>query len=199
MKFRPGPVMLFLLTLAALGIGLWFYEPQLSVTPIELWLFVPDCPLYAALASLIVLWHFPKNDTWRFVIGSATVLYGMWTVFVLVLNPQYYFVNDQTTMSIVLILGHLGMVVLGLMALPDVPTYLDLGVAMGWLLANTLMDYRIGKLSTHPWIPTNYLPVVEVFTWTGAVLVPVALYYLASRLSLQKKWIELHRMLCWIC
>ncbi|MDE1798714.1 MAG: DUF1405 domain-containing protein, partial [Candidatus Micrarchaeota archaeon] len=81
------PLIFFLLILLALAIGGWFYLVQLSATPFELWLFVPDCPLYAFLGALLVLWHVPRSQAWSFVVGSGLALDGSWTIFVLFLYP----------------------------------------------------------------------------------------------------------------
>lgn len=199
MAFKWGPLFLFVLALGAMGIGALFYAIQLSKTPPLLMLFVPDCPLYAALAAILILWHFPRNEIYRFVIACATAMYGAWTIFVILLYSNYYFIPDQAWLSYILLAGHLGMVLLGLLVLPKKPAMMTVGVAAGWLLLNTFVDYRLGNLSTHPWMPIEHLGVVEMFTWISAIAWPLLLFYLADWIREQKVLRTLHRSLCWIC
>ncbi len=196
-KVLPG--VLFLLTLLALAIGTWFYLPQLSAMPMELWLFVPDCPLYALLGAALVLWHFPRSRIWAFVVGSGLALYGSWTIFVLLLHPSVYFAPDQYWLSAILVAGHLGMIIEGLIVLPKTSTKTMLVIALAWFGLNTYMDYHLGPLSTHPWIPAQNLGTVENFTWAAGIFWPALFFFLGGRISMHPWVRKLHRALCWIC
>ncbi len=210
---RPGfgPIILVILTLATLGFGGYFYYGQLASTPFYLWLFVPDCPLYAALASVILLSGWPKGGQgllgalaapFRFTIASACALYGSWTIFVFIVYWTAYLAPTQLPITLILIFGHLGMILQAMLVLPKKK---EIGAAAGWLLAlvlawlwlglNTLIDYGFGPLSTHPWLTDPLNPSIAVFTWTGSLIVPLALLML-GRLSGENN--ELERLRGWL-
>lgn len=182
-RIKPLPALLGVLTFLSLVIGGWFYWDQLGRTSPFLAVFVPDCPLYVLLGSFILLFDRPRLSAWRFMVASALALYGSWTVFVLLSAPEYYFAPESAALSAVLVIGHLGMVLQGLLVLPKKAAPIALFMALAWLGLNTFMDYRAGPLSTHPPVPSGHLAQIELFTWAGTLLWPLALYLLAEPLS----------------
>ncbi len=188
MKLNMAQTSLLLLILAAAIIGGWFYFNQLAATPPWLWFFVPDCPLYALLGAPILLFGFPKNAALRFVISCGLAIFGSWTVFVLMLHGGVYFAPASLPMSAILLLGHFGMMVEGVLCLPK-KSELKFGtllIAIGWFLLNLNLDYFNGALSTYPWIPKGQLDVVMLFTAFMGVTWPIALFAVAGIVEKEK-------------
>ena len=101
--------------------------------------------------------------------------------------------------TLALIIGHLGMVLQALLLLPKRKElgYAALGLAMAWLLLNTFADYRMGSLSTHPWIGGEIKPVVEQFTWVESVLWPLLLFALADLAAKNMVLEKIRKMVRW--
>lgn len=188
MKLNIAQAALLLLTMAAAGIGAWFYFEQLSITPIWLWLFVPDCPLYALLAAPILLLGFPKNALLRFAIASGLAIFGSWTMFVLALHADTYFNAANLPLSLVLVAGHFGMVAEGVLCLPkkEELRYGALLITIGWFLLNVQFDYLNGAQSTHPWIPAGQIGIVMLYTVFSSITWPVSLYAAAGLAEKEK-------------
>ena len=80
--------------------------------------------------------------------------------------------------SVVMIIGHIWMVGSSLLVLPKKTNVLMVLFASLWLLFNTFVDYRIGSISTHPWIPVEKLASVELYSWAMCTVWPIALMLL---------------------
>ena len=188
MKLNKYSAALLILTFLAQVIGLWFYQSQLSATPAWLWNFVPDCPLYALLAVPIIVFGFPKSPITRFLIASGLAIYGSWTIFVLLLYSDYYFAASQAAISIVLILGHAGMILEAFLVMPKLgrEKITALLAAFLWFLLNLKLDYFIGDASTHPWIPAAKLDTVILFTAAASILWPLALAFFSGKIAENK-------------
>ncbi|VVB56589.1 Uncharacterised protein [uncultured archaeon] len=210
---KLGPTILLLFMVGTLLFGAYFYFEQLAATPFYLWLFVPDCPLYAALAGFILLegWEnktgkkagalarMAHSPLLRFVIASACALYGSWTIFIFGAYSEFYLGAAQAPVTIALIIGHLGMVLLALLILPKKNEigWTGLAAALLWLALNTFMDYQLGPLSTHPWLGGPLKIVVEPFTWMAGAAWPLLLYALADASAENKVLVRLRKWVCW--
>ncbi|MCL6088898.1 MAG: DUF1405 domain-containing protein [Candidatus Marsarchaeota archaeon] len=191
MERSRGPQLLILLMLATVFFGAYYYYDQLAHTPPYLWLFVPDCPLYAAAAGVILLFGWPKNNVIRFVIACACALYGSWTIFVFFTYAWFYFGAGQVLITLALIFGHLGMVLQALLLLPKRKElgFAALALAWLWLGLNTFLDYGVGALSTHPWITDPLNPSIGQYTWAGSIVWPLVLLMLSGWAG-ENKWLE---------
>ncbi len=137
---------------AAYGI-LGFYLQQLLSTNVLLWVFVPDCPLYAlTFAIAIMLIKEGKRYDWFYFIALVGALkYGFWTVFVLARYSEFYFAPEVSLVYFTLFIAHIGLfleafTLLGKIKMRD----WFLPLALGWFLLNDFADYFLG---THPPLP----------------------------------------------
>lgn len=162
-----------LLNVASVFTGLWYYWDQLSATPWHLLIFVPDCPLYVLLAIPILLKRV-KNGAYSFLVSIGMVKYGLWTVFVLLYHSKFYFLPEFLPVTLVFIIGHLGMALEGACLLPkNKVAFAALLVAFGWFLLNDFADYFLG---TVPSIPPEGMGLVALLTIASSMLLPLALF-----------------------
>ena len=146
--------------------GYHYYSKQLSQTPAYLWPFVPDCPFYTSLFSLVLigLLFGVRSDLFNFIVCIGLIKYGLWTIFVLSLFGDFFFnpTNPIFLQSAVLWVLHLGQAAEGF-TLPfksTKPWFIP--VALSWFLLNDYLDY-FGP-AVHPLLPPRDLTVVLIFT-----------------------------------
>jgi len=138
--------------------GFYWYKEQLAATPWPVWVFVPDCPLHAALFAVYAVWLRRGRDfissgravlSWIAVLGA--IKYGVWTV---VIVGQYLLAPGTAPdfESVMLFISHAGMAAEGLAYLPALPRR-GLGSipALLWLMANDASDYFL--FGTLPRLP----------------------------------------------
>jgi uncharacterized membrane protein YpjA len=153
---------------AAYGFVLYYGEQLLSTNPL-LWLFVPDCPLYALLFALAFLARGnPRPRIVERVTGRSldvsfvwflgflgAMKYGFWTVFVLSAYSGFYFTPASGFMYSVLFVAHLFLLFETILLVGRIRVrkwFLPAGIV--WFLANDLSDYLLG---THPPLPGDAL------------------------------------------
>ncbi|MEW6328793.1 MAG: DUF1405 domain-containing protein [Candidatus Micrarchaeota archaeon] len=154
---------------AAYGI-LGFYLQQLLSTNVLLWIFVPDCPLYAlTFAIAIILIKEGKRYDWFYFIALVGALkYGFWTVFVLLRYPEFYFAPEISLIYYTLLFAHVGMFLEAFTLLGKIKMRnWFLPLALGWFLLNDFADYFLGA---HPPLPVYGLG----FMWRASVVMSVA-------------------------
>ncbi|VVC00455.1 Uncharacterised protein [uncultured archaeon] len=161
------------MNIAAIFAGAWYYWVQLKETPLPLAVFVPDCPLYVLLALPILLKRI-KNGVYSYLVSCGMVLYGAWTVFVLLFYWSYYSQPAFLPVTLVFILGHIGMVWEGLALLPKkrVP-FAALAFALAWFLLNDVSDYVWGTI---PPIPPVNIDVVAALTVAASIAIPLLFF-----------------------
>jgi len=170
---------LILLNIAAVFTGAWYYWDQLSVTPLHLLIFVPDCPLYVLLALPILL-KLIKNNAYAFIVSIGMVKYGLWTVFVLLFHWNAYSVPSVLPVTIVFLLGHIGMALEGAVLLPKKRVSAAvLLLALAWFLFNDYADYVIG---TVPPIPIDGMQLVAALTVAASIIIPLAFYFYSEKI-----------------
>ena len=168
-----------LLNCLGVFIGASVYADQLAAHPAYLLIFVPDCPLYVFLALLIIL-GIVKNDIFSFIVSVGMVKYGLWTVFILLFHSGYYFSPDMFNLSVIFVIGHIGMALEGLAIMPKKKiTLLMLALALGWFLLNDYADYWLGAV---PLIPQGGMAIVRDLTIASSIAIPLALFALADRI-----------------
>lgn len=145
-------------------LGFYWYQNQLPATPASLWLFVPDCPLYAVLMALALgLAVSGRRQEWfETVVFLSLVKYGAWTVTVLAL---YWADGGRVTLEgILLFIGHAGMFAEGIVYSRQLAFRAkELAFTVGWFFLNDYVDYFH---QTAPWLPNPaHLTFVRPFTF----------------------------------
>lgn len=155
--------------------GFFWYKEQLSVTPLQFWIFTPDCPGAAFLFLIwIALIRFDiPDETFRVVAMTALIKYGIWTVSVIGLfwidHGFLYWENA------LLFVSHIGMLVLGVvfssrMKISRRAFY----ITSVWLILNDFADYYF---KVHPWLPDDgRLTEIRLGTLVLTALIIVWMY-----------------------
>lgn len=160
--------------LGALYGFIFYYGEQLSKTPLHLLVFVPDCPLYAALFALamVLLWMKKKFGLFYFITSVGMMKYGIWTMSILLAFNNYFFAPATAMLFAILFVAHLCAVLesLALVGKVKIQKYF-IFIGLAWFLLNDVVDYVVG---THPILPTpNYTPVflLSIFLSISSVIV----------------------------
>lgn len=160
-KTAPGWALLIAaVNLVGIGYGFYYYLDQFAVTPVWLWIFVPDSPLAVLWAELALLaWWAGRRvgalDALAFV-GNVQV--GLWTVYVLLAYADS-FGTYRLNLNTILLAGHAGMAVLALIYLDGLRGLrrrsprawgVALAVAGGYYAVNDALDYFGPGSRLHP-------------------------------------------------
>jgi len=141
---------------AAYGFFSFYSQQFLSFSPL-LWIFIPDCPLYAlffAIIALMLLFH-KRNNLFFFVSFVGALKYGFWTLFVLLYFNSFYFSPSSSLMYSVLFIAHMGLMLECILLLGRTQVKFSfLLVSLFWFLLNDFADYF---LAAHPVLPPNSL------------------------------------------
>jgi len=157
--------------------GYWYYVPQLLLTPVHLWPFVPDCPLFVSL-FVVVLVLCELDVRVKMLDGFVLfglVKYGAWTLFVMLLYFDVYFSTLSST-KLFLFAGHVGMILCALTLVRGLREGLarwHLLVLMLCFLVLDVMDYVVG---THPLIPPRHMELVALFSVCTTLAIGAVLY-----------------------
>lgn len=161
--------------------GFYYYQGQFEITPFYLWFFVPDSPFFTFSYVLILLFYSFRMrsntfDAFAFI-GLNKV--GLWTIFVLFWNYEYYFSPAMRDERIVILLLHIGMMAVAATLLKEMnklklESYL---VILGFFVVSDLMDYVVA--GTHPIIPAGGV-VAAMWASAGLTVITCAVtfYYL---------------------
>ena len=172
--YRPMALFIILCNLIGSVWGfIFWYGQTLLQTPWYMWVFVPDCPLYALLfvvpLALILL---GRSRPWiNALVAVGLIKYGIWTVFYWVV--YWSRTADFNFMSIAMTVTHTGMILEGLFLLSflrmDWPTVLGVG---GWFLLNDWVDYGLGYHPSIPWqVPLSWMQWHTVAVTTVFIIV----------------------------
>jgi len=179
MEFRSLFWLAILLNALGILIGATVYADQFALHPMYLAIFVPDCPLYVFLA-LLIIFGIIKNDIFSFIVSIGMVKYGLWTIFVLFFHSSFYFSPDLFNMSVIFVIGHIGMALEGLALLPKKRLALPaLALAIIWFLLNDFSDYFLG---TVPLIPPGGLETLRDITIASSIILPLLLFAFAAKI-----------------
>jgi uncharacterized membrane protein YpjA len=139
---------LFAINVIAGIIGaIYWYGADLLQTPWWALVFVPDCPLFAALFAVALAGIALGRREWTWFNAITTVgliKYGIWTVTVWILFWRAGY--PATTESVVMTLTHIGMILEGVM-LASFLTRLRLRHALlagAWFYLSDWVDYGLG-------------------------------------------------------
>jgi uncharacterized membrane protein YpjA len=167
-----------LLNIAAVLVGVYFYQDQLAATAPHLLIFVPDCPLYVLL-SLLIIFGLVRSKTVSFIVSAGMAKYGLWTVFALLFHWDVYSQPLFFWTSVIFIVGHIGMALEGLALLPKKQARLALALALAWFLLNDYSDYWLGAV---PKLPPGGLETVRALTIASSIAIPLLLFSFAAQL-----------------
>jgi uncharacterized membrane protein YpjA len=151
------------------------YSKMFSEFSPALWVFIPDCPLYVALLLIVVVLDI-KSDGFRFLAGAGLVKYGLWTLMIFALYPEYYFAEPLARQTMVLVVGHVLMVFSSLIIIPKKIDMRILLLVLAWFLLNDFMDYAV---STLPRFPDTHLDFVVQATVALSLISVLAIYKLS--------------------
>ncbi len=172
--YRPLAIFIILCNLAG---SLWgfisWYGRTLLQTPWYMWVFVPDCPLYALLFVIpLTLILLRRSRPWiNALVAVGLIKYGIWTVFYWVV--YWSRTADFNFMSVAMTLTHTGMILEGLLLLSflrmDWPTALTVS---GWFLLNDWVDYGLDYHPSIPWqVPLMWMQWHTVAVTTVFIIV----------------------------
>lgn len=178
----PARVFVLLVCLIGTAYGFYYYQGQLSTTPFYLWVFVPDSPfftlVYTLSLALYILGHRLNSlDVFAFI-GLNKV--GLWTLFVFILESDYYFSSSRWDFTLVLAALHVGMVLVALtlwvdMSIPSLRTALLLS---GYFLLGDVMDYGFGL---HPMVPEQRIFAIGASAFLLTGICSLATYHYLSK------------------
>lgn len=172
------PHLLHLPCIAAVFIGFWYYSEQIVATPALLLIFVPDCPLYVLL-SLPIMFGLIKNGAYSFFVSIGMVKYGLWTVFVLIFHSKYYAAPSALPITVIFIIGHIGMALLGSALLPKKRVaFAVFALALAWFLLNDYADYFLG---TRPPIPLEGMGLIQNLTIAASFALTLGFFLFSEK------------------
>jgi len=185
--FFKAAVALILINLGAAIYGIYYYDTLLAKTDPPLWVFALDSPLHAFLfAAAIGLALVKKANNWiTHLAAIGCIKYGLWTIFVVLFQSEYFLAPSVAPQYIFLFVAHIGQIIQGLFLVGTK----RMGIAMllilgGWTLLNDYMDYGIG---THPMIAEKGLETVAAGTvLISLVSIAVVFYGAEKRINLFK-------------
>jgi len=173
-KILSSKKILFFLILANL-IGaiygfVFYYGKQFLETPLHLWLFIPDCPLFSLLMALCFLLILIKKESSLifFFTLVGCLKYGFWTVFVLIYFNDFYFVPENFFMYSVLLIAHFFLFFESFLLIKKIKfkVYYLLPVLI-FFLVNDFFDYLFG---TRPVLPLSELNFMFYFTLISSII-----------------------------
>lgn len=139
--------------------GFYWYREQLAVTPWYLWLFTPDCPLFALLFVFVLLGFLlnKRNHILETITWMGLIKYGIWTVFVITLFFYAVFKHDLQVSNqflaaeTALLISHIGMFIEGCILTRYLKlTRINVLVTGIWFLLSDVLDYGVG---VYPCLP----------------------------------------------
>lgn len=184
--FKKQPrVRFFVLISCIIGTlyGFYYYLGQFEITPVFLWFFVPDSPFFTFMYVIaLVFYSFGMRsntfDAFTFI-GLNKI--GIWTIFVLLWNYDYYFSQETRDFRFIILLLHVGMILVALTLLKEM-NKLNLSrylLLFGFFVASDFFDYFVG---THPIIPQVSIEVVMWVTFFLTItLSALTFYYLEKK------------------
>ncbi len=158
--------------------GFYYYLGQFEITPVYLWLFVPDSPFFTFMYVIVlIVYSFGMRsstfDAFTFI-GLNKV--GIWTIFVLFWNYEYYFSPQTRDYRLIIFLLHAGMILVSMTLLKEMKR-LDMGrysMILGFFMISDFFDYTIG---THPIIPRESIELVKWVTYALTIIICALTFY----------------------
>ena len=176
--------------LGALYGFVFFYGNQLMNALAKPWalLFIPDCPLFALLMGVALLFVLQgkKKDAFYFFVFAGSIKYSLWTLAVLLAFTSYYFQQDFLLYAL-LFMSHIGLLLESLILLGrfnfNQKAFL---LTLAFFLLNDFFDYFLG---THPPLPPNVL--MEMFPFTLGLSMAAIIVTVWLALKAKKEWVKI--------
>jgi uncharacterized membrane protein YpjA len=170
---KKSKLIWFLIIVNVIGFlfGAYYYQNQLSRTPLWAWLLVIDCPLFAILFALTLLFDV-ENSFINFFVSVGVIKYGLWTVFVIALLwEQFLFISP--VMYPLLAIAHTLMAAEFIFLIPRIrPSKWNFFTILLFLA----MDYFDYFWSLHPWLPPSApIDFIMQVTVASSSIIPVFL------------------------
>lgn len=158
--------------------GFYYYMGQFEITPAYLWLFVPDSPFFTFMYVIVLALYFSgyRSNTFDIFTFIGLIKVGIWTIFVLFWNYDYYFSPATRDFRFIILLLHIGMILVALTLLKEMRKsgmkwYL---MITGFFIISDYLDYFIG---THPIIPFESVDTVKWVTFALSILTCILTFY----------------------
>lgn len=190
---RSWAVLYLLVAINVLGIiyGYYFYYDQLSFSPLYLWPFIPDCPLYVMVFTFALLLSLSGYELklLNYIAAVGMMKYGAWTLMALLLFSDRFFSGPVWVISSVLFILHIGMFSEGLLLIPKKLNIFHFSAGFLWFIVNDYFDYFHGYLDaagryvlgTHPVLPSDdRIQIVMVLTFMLSIAMCIIAYRLSS-------------------
>lgn len=170
--------LLFWVNIAGTAYGYYWYKGQLSETPPEFLLFVPDSPT-ASLFFVFVLAAFLMEKNWPLMEALAIVSlfkYGIWAV---IMNLLVFFVSGELDLIGLMLMGsHFAMALEGVLYAPFYrikPWHLIIAAVV--VLHNEMIDYVFMMMPRYHLLDL-YTSQIGYFTfWLSILSIAVAYYF----------------------
>ncbi len=140
---------------------IYWYGGQLLQSPLYLWPFIPDCPLFALLfvPAFILTLRGRGNNAYNLLVAFGLIKYGVWT------NLAWYgywaLGYPLSGMGVAMCLTHIGMILEGLYLLYALRPRITWALVAGaWFISSDYVDYGLGYF---PAIPD--LRVLPLLKW----------------------------------
>ena len=184
------------INLVGTAFGFWYYLPQLSETPLVMWIFVPDSPLATLfIAGAFGLWAMGRQNDYLTVLAFfGNIKHGLWTPWVLVVFAESFLAFTAPAMYTFLLVSHLAMVVQAfvLHRITDFPLK-AVGLAVAWYTVDLTVDYFIPIVGGphHTSIPLAYdvgfpggTTAFQLAAWGAVILTLIPLFWaLGTRIA----------------
>ncbi|MFU8766406.1 MAG: DUF1405 domain-containing protein [Candidatus Methanoperedens sp.] len=179
--FKKEPVARFIVLVSCIIgtiFGFYYYMGQFAASPVYLWFFIPDSPFFTLMYALVLFFYSSGKRSNTFDVFTFIGLnkVGLWTIFVLFFNYEYYFSPETRNYRFVILLLHIGMILVSLTLLKEMGKLNLTGyfLIFGFFIVSDFFDYVIG---THPIIPKESIPVVMQATIALTIITTALTYY----------------------
>lgn len=179
-------ILLFVINLLGTIYGYYWYKEQLSITPWQYILFVPDSPTASLFFTVVLYLYLVKRRSPLIEALACITLfkYGIWAVVMIFWGAAVApvpWMDSLTWEHWMLVGSHLGMAFQGILYFPYYTFQKrDILITATWTLTNDLLDYQF---DLHPWVALElerYIPFVAIFT----VILSLTSIFLASILAM---------------
>jgi len=161
---------IILINIGGTFFGYYYYAYQLQTSPIYLWPFIPDCPLFTTLLLISLALHKKWHSAlFNFLIFIGLIKYGIWTLFALSLYYETSF-GSQPEFTYVLFALHTAMAIQSILLFNRIEPIKNSHalLILAFMLSNDFSDYFLG---THPWTPGGKDDILAIFTFILTILV----------------------------
>ena len=185
--FKKEPVLrIFILIACIIGtlFGFYYYQGQFEITPIYLWFFVPDSPFFTLMYVIALFFYLfgVRSNTFDVFTFIGLNKVGIWTIFVLFWNYEYYFSPETKGFRFVILFLHIGMMLVAMTLLKEMKklNLIRFLLIFGFFAISDFFDYLIG---THPIIPLEGLEVVMWVTFALTLIMCITTFYYLEKKS----------------